>query len=478
MDAEVTLRINGTAARARRSTRARPLLDLLREHLAPHRRQEGLRPRPVRRLHGPARRPPRQRLPGCSPSPATAREVTTIEGLGTTSIPLQTAFVEHDAFQCGYCTPGQICSAVGLLDERRARSTPTTIRERMSGNLCRCGAYVNIVAAIARGRAAMREFAYERAARRRRGRRRDRRRTLPGRRHQPRRPDEARRRDAGAAGRRLAPRRRRDRRVDGGVRIGAAARNERRRTPPARDRRRCSPRRCWPAPPASCATSPPSAATCSSAPAARYFQDVTKPCNKRDAGHAAARRSRATTATSRSSATPTHCVATHPSDMAVALAALGAEVDVLGPGRRRARRRSPACTGCPATSHERDTVLEPGELITAIDVRAASAARAPATARSATAPRTRSPSCRSPRSLRRPRRRAGRRPDRARRRRPRALARRARRGGAARHPAADAACCRGGRRRARRRRSRCATTPSRSTLARNLIVAHARGARR
>ena len=75
--------------------------------------------------------------------------VTTIEGLARDGRlhPLQEAFVEHDAFQCGYCTPGQICSAAGLIEEGRAR-TRDEIRELMSGNLCRCGAYVNIVAAI------------------------------------------------------------------------------------------------------------------------------------------------------------------------------------------------------------------------------------------------------------------------------------------------------------------------------------------
>jgi xanthine dehydrogenase YagT iron-sulfur-binding subunit len=76
-------------------------------------------------------------------------EVTTIEGLaqGDTLHPLQQAFMDHDAFQCGYCTPGQICSAVGLIAEGRA-STPDEIRELMSGNICRCGAYVGIVAAV------------------------------------------------------------------------------------------------------------------------------------------------------------------------------------------------------------------------------------------------------------------------------------------------------------------------------------------
>jgi xanthine dehydrogenase YagT iron-sulfur-binding subunit len=76
-------------------------------------------------------------------------EVTTIEALaqGDKLHSLQEAFIEHDAFQCGYCTPGQICSAVGLLHEGKAH-TAEEIRELMSGNICRCGAYPNIVAAI------------------------------------------------------------------------------------------------------------------------------------------------------------------------------------------------------------------------------------------------------------------------------------------------------------------------------------------
>ena len=80
---------------------------------------------------------------------AAGAKVTTIEGLadGDRLHAVQEAFIEHDAFQCGYCTPGQICSAVGLLSEGRAR-TADEIRELMSGNICRCGAYPNIVAAI------------------------------------------------------------------------------------------------------------------------------------------------------------------------------------------------------------------------------------------------------------------------------------------------------------------------------------------
>src|SRR5204863_8163326 len=76
-------------------------------------------------------------------------EITTIEGLanGEQLHPVQAAFLEHDGFQCGYCTPGQICSAVACINEGHAKSD-TDIREWMSGNLCRCGAYPNIVAAV------------------------------------------------------------------------------------------------------------------------------------------------------------------------------------------------------------------------------------------------------------------------------------------------------------------------------------------
>ena len=80
-------------------------------------------------------------------------EIVTVEGLADdgTLHPVQRAFIEHDAFQCGYCTPGQIMSAVAVIAEGRAR-TDDEIREAMSGNICRCGAYPNIVAAIAAAR--------------------------------------------------------------------------------------------------------------------------------------------------------------------------------------------------------------------------------------------------------------------------------------------------------------------------------------
>jgi len=75
--------------------------------------------------------------------------ITTVEGLARDGKlnPLQQAFIDHDAFQCGYCTPGQICSAAGLIAEGKAK-TADEIRELMSGNICRCAAYPNIVAAI------------------------------------------------------------------------------------------------------------------------------------------------------------------------------------------------------------------------------------------------------------------------------------------------------------------------------------------
>ena len=97
---------------------------------------------------------------------AEGAKITTIEGLaeGDTLHAVQSAFLEHDGYQCGYCTPGQICSAVALIEEHRKgdlsrvsfetgntdrpKLTDHEIRERMSGNICRCGAYPNIVAAV------------------------------------------------------------------------------------------------------------------------------------------------------------------------------------------------------------------------------------------------------------------------------------------------------------------------------------------
>ncbi|MDX6725057.1 MAG: xanthine dehydrogenase YagT iron-sulfur-binding subunit [Solirubrobacteraceae bacterium] len=161
--ADVALQINGVEHRLEVDTRA-TLLDLLREQLGLTGAKKGCDHGQCGActvlLDG-------RRANACLVLAVTLDgiAVTTIEGLaeGDALHPLQTSFIEHDAFQCGYCTPGQICSAVGMLDEARegwpsavtgdlagrAVLDDAEIRERMSGNLCRCGAYANIVPAIA-----------------------------------------------------------------------------------------------------------------------------------------------------------------------------------------------------------------------------------------------------------------------------------------------------------------------------------------
>ena len=160
---ELSLRVNGTAYRLRLDHRT-TLLDALREHLGLTGTKKGCD-------HGQCGActvlVDGRRVNSCLLLAVQARdaEITTIEGLAVRDgelHPLQAAFVEHDALQCGYCTPGQICSAAAMLAEAAAGwpsaasatlTGPVTldaaeIRERMSGNLCRCGAYVNILAAI------------------------------------------------------------------------------------------------------------------------------------------------------------------------------------------------------------------------------------------------------------------------------------------------------------------------------------------
>src|SRR4051795_7573561 len=152
MEAQVTLRVNGREETLTVDTRT-SLLDLLRERLGMTGAKKGCDHGQCGSctilLDG-------RRAENCPPPPgAHARaELTTIEGLGSEAElhPLQSAFIERDAFQCGYCTPGQLCSAVGMIAEAEregATLDAAEIRERMSGNLCRCGAYPNIVAAIA-----------------------------------------------------------------------------------------------------------------------------------------------------------------------------------------------------------------------------------------------------------------------------------------------------------------------------------------
>jgi xanthine dehydrogenase YagT iron-sulfur-binding subunit len=145
---EITLTINGDQRRLRVAPWT-SLLDLLREQLQLTGTKKGCD-------HGQCGActvlVDGKRINSCLALAVTkdGAAVTTIEGLAKddgTLHPMQEAFIEHDAFQCGYCTPGQICSAVGLLDEAHAH-TDEEIRELMSGNICRCGAYPNIVAAI------------------------------------------------------------------------------------------------------------------------------------------------------------------------------------------------------------------------------------------------------------------------------------------------------------------------------------------
>jgi xanthine dehydrogenase YagT iron-sulfur-binding subunit len=146
-EVEVTLRINGQERRLRIDPRV-SLLDALREHLALTGARKGCD-------HGQCGACTVLRdghaVNACLTLAISAEgaELTTIEGLarGDQLHPVQAAFIEHDAFQCGYCTSGQIMSAVALLREGRSK-TDADVRQQMSGNICRCGAYPNIVAAI------------------------------------------------------------------------------------------------------------------------------------------------------------------------------------------------------------------------------------------------------------------------------------------------------------------------------------------
>jgi xanthine dehydrogenase YagT iron-sulfur-binding subunit len=146
-EVDVTLRVNGAGHRLRLDARV-TLLDALRDHVgltgAKKGCDQGACGACTVLLDG-------KRVVSCLVLAAQCegREVTTVEGLsqGDEPHPVQAAFARHDAFQCGYCTPGQIMSAVALIAEGRARSDED-IKEFMSGNICRCGAYPNIRAAV------------------------------------------------------------------------------------------------------------------------------------------------------------------------------------------------------------------------------------------------------------------------------------------------------------------------------------------
>jgi len=162
MSATVTLRVNGAAREVSLDMRT-TLLDALREHLHLTGTKKGCDHGQCGActvvLDG-------RRVNSCLTLAVMhdGAEITTIEGLGTPTAlhPMQAAFVKHDGYQCGYCTPGQICSAVAMLEEvsqgvpshvsasltERPLLSAEEIRERMSGNICRCGAYSNIVDAI------------------------------------------------------------------------------------------------------------------------------------------------------------------------------------------------------------------------------------------------------------------------------------------------------------------------------------------
>jgi len=158
----MTLQVNGTVRKLRLDTRT-TLLDAMREHLHLTGSKKGCD-------HGQCGActviVDGRRVLSCLTLAVMhgGRAITTVEGLGAPGNlhPMQASFVRHDGYQCGYCTPGQICSAVAVLGEIKAgipslvsadltarpQATPEEIRERMSGNICRCGAYSNIVDAI------------------------------------------------------------------------------------------------------------------------------------------------------------------------------------------------------------------------------------------------------------------------------------------------------------------------------------------
>ena len=149
MDLSISLTVNGAAQRVALEDARVTLLDLLRERLDLTGTKKGCDRGQCGActvlLDG-------RRVNACLVLAAAhdGADVLTIEGLGEEDNlhPVQAAFIAHDGFQCGFCTPGQIMSAVGLIEEGQAGSDPERVREGMSGNLCRCGAYAGITEAV------------------------------------------------------------------------------------------------------------------------------------------------------------------------------------------------------------------------------------------------------------------------------------------------------------------------------------------
>jgi xanthine dehydrogenase YagT iron-sulfur-binding subunit len=158
MGLSISLTVNGTGCRVALEDARVTLLDLLRERLdltgAKKGCDRGQCGACTVLLDG-------RRVNSCLVLAAAqdGAEVLTIEGLGdeTNLHPVQAAFIAHDGFQCGFCTPGQIMSAVGLIAEGQAGADPERVREAMSGNLCRCGAYAGITEAVLDAQAQMSE---------------------------------------------------------------------------------------------------------------------------------------------------------------------------------------------------------------------------------------------------------------------------------------------------------------------------------
>ena len=387
---KVSFTVNGQA-RVARARHAHHAARRAARAPASDRHQEGLRPRPVRRLHGARRRAADQLLPDARgdargrraspPSRAWARR--------SNLHPMQAAFVKHDGFQCGYCTPGQICSAVAVLDEIKAgipshvtadltappQVTDAEIRERMSGNICRCGAYSNIVEAITEvaGRQGMKPFTYERAAS----------------------PAEAAAAAARTPGAKFiaggtnlldlmkladrdadAPRSTStasaldkiedDARGRAAHRRAGAQHRSRRRSARAARLRRARRGRCSPAPRASCATRRPPPATCCSARAAPTSTTPTSPATNASPAAGCSAHRRASAASIAVVGASEACIATHPSDMAVAMRALDATVETVRPDGTTRSIPIAEFHRLPGDTPHIETVLEPGELITAV----------------------------------------------------------------------------------------------------------------